>query len=119
MPDLDNQTSTTLEPPQSGIPDEFELARQAFPGDKRGSEVEWANFVKKHSKERATILPRLLPAIQAEKLHKFRLTRAKEFCPPWAMFSTWINQSRWTQELGSSIPPADGTLPNSNLQERA
>lgn len=84
----------------------FDQARKAYPGTRRGLDVEWANFEKKYDKEKARIVPLLLPSIEAEKAHKARLVAEKKFCPEWANFSTWINQSRWTQELPPGVAPA-------------
>ncbi len=79
----------------------FAAARKAYPGDRNGLGAEWANFKKKYGKDAASIVPLLLPAIEAEKAHKAAL-RARgpgAFCPDWKHFQTWINNSRWTQEL--------------------
>ncbi len=92
-------------PPPPTVPPEFESARKLFPGDKRGSAMEWANFQKATRKlglTTAGVIPLLAPAIKAEMLHKFNLRKSHQFCPEWAMFSTWVNQGRWTQELAKA-----------------
>jgi len=43
----------------------FEEARNVYPGNKRGSETEYDNFVKKH-KDWKDVLPLLKPAIEAQ-----------------------------------------------------
>jgi hypothetical protein len=75
----------------------FEVARKCYKGTKRGLEVEFDNFIKKH-KDWKSVLPELLPAIEnrIEASDNHKSTGA--FFPEWANFSTWINQRKWEEE---------------------
>lgn len=85
---------------------EFEAFRKAYPGNKRGPEEEWNNFVKKNSA--VDVAPLLLPALLTEKQHKEDCAKSGAFCPGWANLTTWINQRRWTQEFPA--PDTTATL---------
>ena len=78
----------------------FEEFRKAFPGTKRGLNTELKNFLKNNNPE---LVHLLLPALENEKQHRDSCERQKEFIPPWAMMSTWINQKRWEQEFNPPI----------------
>jgi len=81
---------------------EFEAFRKAYPGTRRGVDVEWENFSRKNFPEDA---PLLMPALLREKAHKEECARVGAFCPPWANLATWINQRRWTQEFTAPVAP--------------
>ena len=81
---------------------EFEAFRKAFPGTRRGAEVEWENFSKKNFPKD---VPLLMPALMREMAHKEECARVGAFVPEWANLSTWINQRRWTQELSTPRAP--------------
>lgn len=85
----------------------FEAARKAFPGIRRGSDVEWENFEKKFGARKAEILPLLLPAIRAYKAHHEKKSRQEGRPPLWAHFTTWINQERWTAEYPGQVVATD------------
>ncbi len=70
----------------------FDEARKLYPGIKRGNGTEFANFTKKNKRWRE-ILPRLLPAIQAQI--DWRSSANGEWRPSWKSFPAWINQSWW------------------------
>lgn len=80
----------------------FEAFRKAYPGTRRGAEVEWKAFCAKASPED---VPLLMPALFREKAHKEECVRVGAFCPPWANLATWINQRRWTQEFTAPVAP--------------
>ena len=80
----------------------FEAFRKAYPGTRRGADVEWENFSRKNFPEDA---PLLMPALLREKAHKEECSRVGAFCPPWANLATWINQRRWTQEFETPCAP--------------
>lgn len=78
---------------------EFDKARRAYPGTRGGLTVEWANFEKKNAGHLEEIIPRLLPAIVAEKAHKEIINRNRSDPLQWKHFVTWINKRCWEQEL--------------------
>lgn len=82
--------------------DVFEAFRKAYPGTRRGADVEWDNFSRKNPAEAVALL---MPALLREKAHKAECARVGAFCPEWAHLSTWINQRRWTQEFERPVPP--------------
>lgn len=81
---------------------EFEAFRKAYPGTRRGADVEWKAFCAKASPEDVALL---MPALLREKAHKEECARVGAFCPPWANLATWINQRRWTQEFETPCAP--------------
>ena len=81
---------------------EFEAFRKAFPGTRRGAEVEWENFSKKNFPED---VPLLMPALMREMAHREECARVGAFVPEWANLSTWLNQRRWTQEFTAPVAP--------------
>jgi hypothetical protein len=97
------QITTPLTPLAGGniqTPKEkFEIFRKEYPGTKGGPNVEWKNFKRKAGKNFHVIASLLLPALDAEKLHREALVSRGVFCPEWANFRTWINQHRWEQEF--------------------
>lgn len=76
----------------------FELFRKAYPGSKRGHDVEFQNFKKKNPKTWREIIPLLMPALERMTAHYAAAKAAGEFVPQFANLSTWLNQSRWTTE---------------------
>lgn len=103
-----NQTNQTNQrpplPPAGGEPkicEEFEAARKAFPGVRRGYEVEYANFTKqakKHGFKPSEVLPGLLGAVKRYKAHGEKQSRQDKRPPFWQHFKTWINNQGWTAE---------------------
>lgn len=82
----------------------FDLARKAYPGTKRGLDVEYENFKKKYKQGYKDIIPLLLPAIKNQIAWRNRRiierqTNLRVFIPEWKNFVTWINTSSWTMEL--------------------
>ncbi len=90
-------------PPFGGEREIFETARKAFPGTRRGPDVEWKNFEKKFGARKTEILPLLLPAIRAYKTYLEKKARQESRPPLWAHFATWINQERWTAEYPGQV----------------
>lgn len=82
---------------------EFDLARKAYPGTRRGLDAEWDNFKKKFSP--ADIVPLLMPAIERGKDYRAGCASVNAWCEGWGHFQTWINQSRWTTEYGAIPAP--------------
>ncbi len=87
--------------------EEFDIARMAYPGKKRGLDVEFENFRKKHKKWHL-LIPLLLPAIEYHKAWRVKAagwnsnviynSKDRLHIAFWKNFSTWINQSCWTDE---------------------
>ncbi len=84
----------------------FNESRKLFGGIKRGNQIEFDNFCKKH-KDWENILPLLKPAVEAQI--KWRQEANGEFQPPWKNFQTWINQSCWSEETPNTKPAAKTT----------
>lgn len=91
--------------PPSGEPKkicvEFEEARKAWPGVKRGYDVELANFVKQAKNRKLTpsqVLPLLLPAVRRYKAFTEKKARQEKREPFWQNFKTWVNNQGWTAE---------------------
>jgi len=80
----------------------FEAFRKAYPGTRRGVDVEWEAFLQKASPEE---VPLLMPALLREKAHKAECVRVGAFCPPWTNLSKWIDERRWTQEFTAPVAP--------------
>jgi hypothetical protein len=75
----------------------FETARKKFPGTKRGFQVEFDNFKKKHP-DWFDVVDLLLPAIEQQ------IEWRKKDGRYWKMFQTWINNSCWTEEKPQNLP---------------
>jgi hypothetical protein len=71
----------------------FEEARKLYPGQKRGTDIEFQNFTKKN-RQWKDVLTLLKLAIEQQKETIWRDVD-KKFIPH---FSTWINQKRWELE---------------------
>lgn len=82
----------------------FDEARKIYPGIKRGLQTELAGFVKKH-KDWREVLPLLKPAIEQQTKYKAWLRANNKFYSEWPLFKTWINQSRWEEELPTELSP--------------
>jgi hypothetical protein len=87
---------------------EFDAARKAYPGSRRGLDVEWENFCKKTKP--VEVAPLLLPAIERGKAYRAGCALVNAWCENWPYFSTWINQARWTQEYGAIPAPKSGAF---------
>lgn len=74
----------------------FGKFRDAYPGTKRGLEIEFANFKKKAQDWRKAVLE-LHPCLMREVAYKARKRALGEFVPEWKHMRTWINQSCWTE----------------------
>jgi hypothetical protein len=99
----------------------FEAFRIAYPGRKRGTEVEFTHFKTKYPDRWRAILPNLLPAAiayagQCEK-EGTELRYRKHL-------KTWINGECWTTErpeestpVLAALPPEDDYIPDSLLED--
>lgn len=90
----------------------FDKVRTAWPqtSGKRGLEVEWQGFLKACKKYK------LNPKVEVQKLYSAMVTETairksgaaqgkKEGEWPYPMFSTWINQARWTMAADGTQSP--------------
>lgn len=76
--------------------EEFETARKAWPGIKRGLETE-LKCLKKHKDWQKAILL-LMPAIK-EQIRRHELKKQLDvFVPSWKNFKTWLNNRCWEEE---------------------
>ena len=78
----------------------FDIFRKQYPGTKRGNEIEFANFIKKHTdwKEVLPLLSeRLNYQIEARQVRK----DYKRFIPPWKNMQTWINNRCWEEYINT------------------
>ena len=79
---------------------DFEKARLAYPGIKRGADVEYENYIKKLKKfklKESDITPLLLPAIEFQTKER----QGQNWSASWKHFSTWIN-NRWWEAISDT-----------------
>ena len=72
----------------------FDNFRQIYPGRKRGLDTEFADFCKKH-KDWREVLPKLLPAVQAQKIYAVQQKAAEKFVPEWKDLKSWLYNRYW------------------------
>jgi len=82
--------------------DFFENFRKSYPGTKRGYQVEFDNFKKKHKDWKNVLL------ILSDKLNYQIETRKRKsenggFVPEWKNLQTWINQRCWEEEISTEV----------------
>lgn len=93
-------------PPESI--EEFDIARKAWPGIKRGLETEF-KCLKKH-KDWQKVIHLLAPAIDEQKNRRKQKTALGIFVPPWKNFQTWLHNRCWEEEeqiAGEKSPQRD------------
>lgn len=76
---------------------QFEDFRQHYPGIKRGFQIEFDNFKKKHPNWQ-DILPLLIPAVDRLIAYSERCRARGQFVTEYPHLQTWLNQSRWEIE---------------------
>lgn len=76
---------------------QFEDFRQHYPGIKRGFQIEFDNFRKKHPNWQ-DILPLLIPAVDRLIAYSERCRARGQFVAEYPHLQTWLNQSRWEIE---------------------
>lgn len=96
----------------------FDIFRKAYPGSKRGLEVEFDEFIyscRKNSKQRRLDwrkeLERLTPALKAEITEKKSLRNTDKFCPSWKDLPTWLHQRCWTRDIPEKPKPKPRPVP--------
>ena len=93
----------------------FEIAREKYPGSKRGHDTEFSNF-KKH-KDWKECIELLSTSIDNQISYKESKKKdPKAFIPEWKNFKTWINQRDWEVEIGAepAVQKVKGNTENVN-----
>lgn len=92
----------------------FDIFRKAYPGTKRGLEVEYDYFVeccgKTHKRRKLAWreeLLKLLPALEADIAERKTL----KFLPPWKNLKTWLYNRCWTRDLIPKAKPRPKPAP--------
>lgn len=91
----------------------FEQFRQAYPGQKRGAQVEFDSFVRKYPRQWRRYVPELAPALEKMLAWRARARKAGEFVPELKHLSTWLNNRCWTDEY-----PDVGVAPQNEERRR-
>jgi len=81
----------------------FNEARLAYPGTRRGFKDEWSHFLSRHGKNKAEIIPLLMPAIQR---YRARIEAEKIEQRFIKHFQGWISESRWNEEYPTTFTPS-------------
>ena len=76
---------------------DFDDAWKLYPGTKRGSATEFADFKKKHQ-DWHEVLPLLVPAIESQIQRRADQEQSGAWVPNWKHFKTWLNQRCWETE---------------------
>lgn len=74
----------------------FNNFRKAYPGTKRGNDIEFENFIKKH-KDWRDVLPILMERLNYQKEGRSIRKQKGLFVPEWKNLKTWINQRAWEE----------------------
>lgn len=102
---------------------EFERFRALYPGNKRGTAIEFGNLKKKYPKKWREIVPLLVPAVERllayhKAANEAKAKGAQIFLPNFAYLQTWINNARWTDEYPAiETPTSPGEASPSELNE--
>jgi len=78
----------------------FDEFRKNYPGVKRGLNIEFTNFIKKHG-DWKEILKILLERLQYQKEARQLRKENKLFVPEWKHLQTWINQRCWEELINT------------------
>lgn len=87
----------------------FEVFRQNYPGVKRGFQIEFEDFKKKHPKTWAEVVMILSDRLQYQINAKAELASQGEFVPGWKHLQTWINNRSWEEEITITNTKPNGT----------
>jgi hypothetical protein len=87
----------------------FEAFRNIYPGTKKGFDIEFVNFWKKH-KDWELVLPDLSAILKCQIEQRAALKFDGQFVPPWKHLSTWINNRCWEEEFAKPEEPAHKSL---------
>jgi len=78
----------------------FDVFRKEYPGTKRGSGIEFTNFIKKHA-DWKEVLQILSQRLQYQKEARQLRKENKLFVPEWKHLQTWINQRCWEELINT------------------
>lgn len=81
----------------------FEVFRKYYKGGKRGPEVEFNDFKKKH-KNWIEVSKILMKEILRQEKERQYLTSKKQFVPCWKNLKTYLNQSCWEEQYATIEP---------------
>lgn len=98
----------------------LDACQKIYPGTKRGTKTEYADFEKKFKKEFTTEFFRALYIGIERKIKTNKtLAAAGGFVPEWPHLKTFLNQRRWEEETPEKAPPEPVKEPNAfnSLQE--
>lgn len=104
IPNPTNQTNLTFSSEQKEI---FEQARNAYPGLKRKTDRELADFGAAHGPTAFDILPLLLPAIRKYVAYLAKKTTADGKPAMVKAFRTWLAEEGWTTEYPGAAGAGD------------
>jgi hypothetical protein len=90
--------------------DEFDIARKAWPGIKRGLDTE-LKCLKKH-KDWRKVIRLLKPAIDEQINRRKQKLSLGVFVPPWKNFKTWLNNRCWEEEEPAISNPSQTSVKN-------
>lgn len=78
----------------------FNEFRKKYPGTKRGNDIEFANFIKKHRDWRE-----VLPLLETKLDYQISAKQVRKdrglFVPEWKNLQTWINNRCWEEEINT------------------
>lgn len=78
----------------------FDIFRKDYLGTKRGNDIEFTNFLKKH-KDWKEVLPLLSERLIYQKEARQVRRANKLFVPEWKNLQTWINQRCWEEQINT------------------
>jgi len=78
----------------------FDVFRKDYPGTKRGLDIEFTNFIKKHG-DWKEVLQILSQRLQYQKEARQLRKENKLFVPEWKHLQTWINQRCWEELINT------------------
>lgn len=78
----------------------FDIFRKEFPGTKRGLDIEFENFTKKH-KDWKEVLEILNKRLSYQKEARQARKENKLFVPEWKNLETWINKRCWEDYINT------------------
>jgi hypothetical protein len=78
----------------------FDAFRKEYPGTKRGLDVEFENFRKKHN-DWSDVLTLLLKRLNYQKEARAIRKNNNKFVPEWKKLETWINQRCWEEIINT------------------
>lgn len=123
-PELNRKRKSNKKKDDISLKTNFEKARKAYPGQKRGLDTEF-DYFKQKVKDWKEVLPELKPAIEQQKQYRQKQESAGNFVPAWKHFKSWIYNRYWEMEFeqtgSEGIKPVerdkDGLTPRQRLMQ--